>query len=107
MDCFIGIGRYRLDLAHCRSLKDKRQVMRSVVDRIGRSKNACASEAGAQDYIKTGVIVAFRVSPSMAVVKKGLLAARRTVETTGVEVLEAREWFFDVEDLEEFPCQGA
>jgi uncharacterized protein YlxP (DUF503 family) len=40
-------------IPHCRSLKDKRQVRRSIIDKTKRRFNASIAEVASQDVIQT------------------------------------------------------
>jgi uncharacterized protein YlxP (DUF503 family) len=97
---FIGIGRYRLDLAHCRSLKDKRQVVKSLLDRLGKKRSMSASEVGDNDFWKTGVIAVTCVSNRYGAADETLAGARRLIESMGVEVLESDHWVLSPDDLQ-------
>lgn len=96
---FVGIGRYRLDLASCSSLKDKRHFMRSIIDRLGNSRIIAAAEIGERDAWKSGGVAVACVSSSRSKIDEALEGARRTIEGSGVEVLSAESWVLDPEDL--------
>jgi uncharacterized protein YlxP (DUF503 family) len=98
---FVGIGRYQLDMSACSSLKDKRRILKSVVDRLGNSKVTGVSEVGANDYWKSGTLALTCVSVSRDVVEHTLDKARRTVESCGVEVIESERWILRPDDLED------
>jgi uncharacterized protein YlxP (DUF503 family) len=52
----VGVCRLTLRLAASRSLKDKRQVIRSVTDRLRRQFNAAIAEVEEQDAWQTAVL---------------------------------------------------
>lgn len=99
MKFFVGIGGYRLDLAHCRSLKDKRQVLKSILDRLGNRRWVGASEVGQNDVWKSGAIAVVCVSQTYGAAEESLSSARRMIESSGVDVLEQQIKVFNPEDL--------
>ena len=108
MSFFIGIGEYRLDMVSCASLKDKRRILKSITDRLGRSGILGISEVGASDYWKSGVLAVACVSSSRDVVMKALDNTRRTVEGYDVFVVSCEQKVLKWDDLEELlSCQDA
>lgn len=101
MKFFVGIGRYRLDLRNCMSLKDKRRVIRSLVDRLGRGNLACASEIGPGEYPKSGDLAYVCVSSSYEVVDRMLSKSVEMLEGTGVDIMEMQHWILRPEDIME------
>ncbi len=99
MKFFVGIGFYQLDLAQCRSLKDKRQIVKSLVDRIGKVRGCGAAEVGEQDMWKNGSVAVTCTSTSYGKVMGILDNARRTIESCGVEILNEAQWIVNPEDL--------
>lgn len=99
MKFYVGIARFALDLSACSSLKDKRRIMRSVVDRLGNSRVTGVAEI-ADDRWKSGAIALVTVSTSMEIVTGSFERARKTVEGCGVEVVSAERWVLKPEDLE-------
>jgi uncharacterized protein len=100
MKFFIGIGRFKLDLAHCRSLKDKRQILKSILDRLGRNRSMSACEIGENDYWKSGLIGVASLSGTYGGAETALTGARRLIESSGVEVIDEERWVFSPEDLQ-------
>jgi len=101
MKFFVGIGRYRLDLRNCMSLKDKRTVIKSLVDRLGRGNLACASEIGPGEYPKSGELAYVCVSSSQKVADQILLKSVEMIEGTGVDIMEIQHWILNPEDIME------
>lgn len=99
MKFFIGISRYRLNLKECMSLKDKRKIMKSLVDRLGNVKQACAIEVGAGDQWKSGVIAFACISSSRQIVERSLYGSRELLDASGVEVVEEEQWLVKPEDI--------
>jgi len=96
---FVGIARFRLDFAACSSLKDKRRYMRSILDRLGNSRLVGVAEVGDREFWKSGVIGFVCVSSSRGLVLKAIDGARRTIEFSGVEVIDSETWVLKPEDL--------
>ncbi len=103
MKFFVGIGRYQLDMVSCSSLKDKRRFVKSITDRLGNSKLIGVCEVGAGEFWKSGTLALACVSSSREVVSGTLEKARRTIESSGVEVIRVDRWVIKPEDLEEQP----
>ncbi|MBU4194292.1 MAG: DUF503 domain-containing protein [Actinobacteria bacterium] len=101
MKFFVGIGRYRLDLKDCMSLKDKRRLIKSMVDRLGRGNLACASEIGAGEYPKSGELAYVCVSSSHEMVERSLSKSVEMLEVTGIDVIEIEHWILSPEDIME------
>ena len=99
MSFFVGIASFRLDLAICSSLKDKRHFIRSITDRLGRSRLQCAAEVGDEDFWKSGEIGLACVSSSRKVVVEAIASARRIIEGSGVEVVDVEQWIIKPEDI--------
>jgi uncharacterized protein YlxP (DUF503 family) len=99
LNFFVGIASFRIDLVTCSSLKEKRHFVRSIVDRIGNSKIVAVAEVGDKDFWKSGVIGIACVSSSREVIMKAIEGARRTIESSGVDVVDAEQWVLKPEDL--------
>lgn len=67
-----GTLRARLLLRQSRSLKDKRQVVRSILDRIRNSYNVAAAEVDSLDDAKAIALGFAAVGPEAAGVKRVL-----------------------------------
>lgn len=99
MKFFVGITRLRLDCSMCTSLKDKRRILKSVLDRLGNSRMMGAAEVGDLDLWKSSVIGVTCLSSSSGLVARSLDGARRMIEGTGVEVVDEERWILKPEDL--------
>lgn len=99
MKFYVGIARFALDLSSCSSLKDKRRIMRSIVDRLGNSRVTGVAEV-ADDHWKSGTIALVSVSASTDVVTGSLDRARKIIEGCGAEVVRSERWVLKPEDLE-------
>lgn len=83
----VGVLRIDLRLEGCRSLKDKRRILRSLVDRSRRLSGASISEVGDQNLWGNAEIGAAVVSPSQAVAESGLARVRQIFEESGEAVV--------------------
>ncbi len=77
---FIGLGRYELFLSASGSLKDKRQVLRSVVDVVNKRFSASIAEVDHQDLWQRSVLGVSVVSGSMDHCQRVLDQVERTIE---------------------------
>lgn len=100
MKFFVGVASYRLDLSHARSLKDKRQVVKSLVDRLGKSRSLAAAEVGYNDLPKSSLIAVTCVSSSYNVAKRSVEAALEMIEREA-EVVDRMVWVLSTDDLED------
>ncbi len=101
MSFFIGIGEYRIDMVSCASLKDKRRILKSITDRLGRSGIVGIAEVGASAYWKSSVLGVACVSSSRDMVAKALEGARRAVEGYDVSVVSCEHKVLAWDDLED------
>lgn len=101
MKFFVGVGGYRLDMAYCRSLKEKRQALKSILDRLGNRRGTGASEVGDNDVWKSALIAVVCVARSYGAVEKSLSSARGIIESSGVDVLDQQLIVFSPEDLQD------
>lgn len=86
----VGTCRLRLHLPESGSLKDKRQVLRSVEDRLRRRYRVAVAEIGEQASWQNAVIGVACVSESPAVCRRLLDDLVRWAEEAGpFEVVEA------------------
>ena len=69
---FVGSLRARLLVRESRSLKDKRQVLRSIKDRLRNGFNVAVAEVDAQDHRQLIVLGLATVGPERAQVRTTL-----------------------------------
>ncbi|MGD2067207.1 MAG: DUF503 domain-containing protein [Gemmatimonadota bacterium] len=62
----IAVGSWQLSLPGCRSLKDKRMVIRSLKDRIRKRYNVSVAETGQQDVWTRGELTVALVAGDRA-----------------------------------------
>jgi uncharacterized protein YlxP (DUF503 family) len=75
----VGSLRVRLLVRESRSLKDKRQVVRGILDRLRNDFNVAASEVGALDHRQLVVLGFATVAGEAAQVAKTLEAVLRAL----------------------------
>jgi uncharacterized protein YlxP (DUF503 family) len=78
----IGVITLELKLEHSRSLKDKRQVVKSLKDKLRRRHNVSVAEIDYQDLWQRALIAAVTVSGSRMVAEQTL----RTVEDDAASI---------------------
>jgi hypothetical protein len=93
------MARLRLDCSMCTSLKDKRRILKSILDRLGNSRLMGVAEVGDRDFWKSSVIGVVAVSSSNEMVAKALDGAERMIEASGVEIIGRQRWTIRPEDL--------
>ena len=78
----VGIVRFELHIPAARSLKDKRQVVRGLKDRIRERVHAAVSEVEHQDLWQRTAIGVAVVSPDGGHARELLQSVRKLVEQT-------------------------
>ena len=107
MRFFLGLGRYTLDLRHCRSIKDKRRIVKSIIDRVGNNKSMVIREVGDPDHWKSSKLAIICLSDSEHSAKRALARARGVMEAVGIDVTEEVHYIFSDSDVtESIVCQG-
>lgn len=90
MEYCVGTLTLWIRIAHSRSLKDKRQVLRSLKDRLKRRHNISLAEVSGQNSWQDAVVVVAAVSGSAAGVDRVLVAAREeSVRILGRDLSDA------------------
>ena len=88
----VGIARIELHIPAARSLKDKRQVVRSLKEKIRARTQAAVAEVEHQELWQRAALGVAVVSGEGAQVHEQLQAIRRLAESTpGAEVLDWQE----------------
>jgi uncharacterized protein YlxP (DUF503 family) len=80
MECHVGTLCLRIHVGSARSLKDKRQVIRSLKDRLKARHNISLAEVSGQDSRHDCVVVA-------ATVANSLTGARMTLDAVHEEAI--------------------
>jgi uncharacterized protein len=81
----VGVCRLTLRLAESHSLKEKRQVVRSVVERLRRQYNAAVAEVESQDSWQTAVVGIAVVSSGSAHAEQQLARVVQWVESARLD----------------------
>lgn len=107
MKFFMGLGMYRLDLRDCRSIKDKRRIVKSIIDRVGNGRTTAIREVGDPDYWKSSKLAVVCISDSEKSAREYLARTRGLMEAVVVDVMEAGQYVFSADDVvESILCQG-
>jgi len=67
---FVGVSRIELHIDGAQSLKDKRRIIKSLADKIGRRFNVSVSEVDHQDLWQRGTLAVAHVAPNRSEVEK-------------------------------------
>lgn len=87
---FIGALRIELYMPQCRTLKEKRQVVKSIIDRTRNRFNVAVAEVDKQDLWQVCSLGICCVSNSESAVREVLDKVDRSVRASGkAEVLES------------------
>ncbi|MDE0262387.1 MAG: DUF503 domain-containing protein [Bryobacterales bacterium] len=91
MECHVGTLCLRIHVGSAHSLKDKRQVIRSLKDRLKARHNIALAEIGGQDSRQDSVVVAVTVANSETGARMALDSAHEeAVSALGRDLEEAR-----------------
>ncbi|MCZ6710500.1 MAG: DUF503 domain-containing protein [Gammaproteobacteria bacterium] len=90
----VALMRIDFHLSGCRSLKDKRQRLRGIRDRFGRTPNVAVCESGYPDSLQRAQWSFVAASGSADVVEQTLGEIERNLQlSVDAEVVEVwREW---------------
>jgi len=88
----VAVSRLTLRLHDNRSLKGKRQVVRSLIDRLRHRFEASVAEVGDQDRLKSALI-------GIAVVSEGARHAAEMMDSV-IEYAESQMFEADIIDIE-------
>lgn len=90
----VGVLTMELRIEHARSLKDKRQVVKSLKERLRNRHNISIAEIDYQDVWQSALIAAVTVSSSRGLAEQILNAVERdTVSEVGGMLISAGiEW---------------
>ncbi|MDD5447874.1 MAG: DUF503 domain-containing protein [Actinomycetota bacterium] len=100
MKFFIGVAIYYLDLKNCFSLKDKRKVVKSLIDKIGKNNHMSIAEVGNNDYWKSAMVGVTCVSSSEKGADDLITRASRIIESAGIEIISEERNVVSPWDLE-------
>lgn len=92
---FVGALRIELHMPQCRTLKEKRQVVKSIIDRTRNRFNVAVAEVDKQDLWQSCSLGITCVSNSEYAVRETLNHVDRSVRALGkAEVLESPIFVF-------------
>lgn len=90
MEYFVGTLTLRIRIEHSRSLKDKRQVLRSLKDRLSTRYNLGIAEVGGQDSWQDATVVMAAVAATDGGVRRILDRAHEdAVRALGRDLIDA------------------
>ena len=98
---FIGVGRFELFFPASHSLKDKRQVMRSVTGVVRKKFNVSIAEVEFQDLWQRTAFGVGCVSESAGQCQKVLQEVERVISRTAADQGEIIDRSIDVVSLED------
>lgn len=94
MECHLGTLCLRIHVANARSLKDKRQVIRSLKDRLKARHNIALAEVSGQDSRQDCIVVATTVANSRTGARMTLDSVHEeAISTLGRDLTDAQ---FDI-----------
>jgi uncharacterized protein len=99
---FIGLGRYELFIPASESLKDKRQVLRAVVQAVRNKFNVSIAEVDYQDLWQRSTIGVSCVSESIGHCRKVLQEVEKTIARSSLargEIVGREVEVISMEDL--------
>lgn len=100
---YIGIAYYKLHLPGCRSLKEKRKTIKSMIERIRRRLNAAISETDHHDVWGTAGIGVAVVGTSRTQTEKSLELVMIEIEKySDIDIVEMKSSIISKESIEEW-----
>lgn len=91
MPAIVGLLRVELFISDAASLKDRRQVVRSVIDRLAHRHNVAVADLGPDGACRNARLAIVTVANEQAHVHRVLDAALRLIEAEPRAVCEATE----------------
>lgn len=99
---FIGMARFEIFVPHSGSLKQKRQVLRPVIDRVRHKLNISIAEVDYQNLWQRAALGVTCVSASVDQCNKLLADAERVIGRAaleGAEIVDRTQRVISMEDL--------
>ncbi|HEX2236681.1 MAG TPA: DUF503 domain-containing protein [Actinomycetota bacterium] len=99
---FIGIGTFEIFIPASTSLKDKRQVLRPIVDTVRKRFNVSIAEVGYQELWQRAAFGVTCVAGEMAHCRKVLQEVEKAIgrsASDGAEIVDRSVDVFALEDL--------
>lgn len=98
---FIGIGRFELFIPASTSLKDKRQVLRSVTQSIQKRFNVAVAEVDYQDKWQRAAVGVSCVAESIGHCRKVLQEVEKAIARAAIDGAEINDRYIDVVSLDD------
>ena len=98
---FIGVGRYELFIPSSASLKDKRQVLRSVTQTVQKRFNVAIAEVDFQDKWQRAALGVSCVAESIGHCQKVLQEVERAIDRAAVDSAEITDRTIEFVSLED------
>lgn len=98
---FIGVGRFELFIPTSTSLKDKRQVLRSVTQSVQKRFNVAVAEVDYQDKWQRAAIGVSCVAESIGHCRKVLQEVEKAIGRSAIDGAEINDRYIDVVALED------
>lgn len=99
---FIGVGRYELFIPASASLKDKRQVLRSVTQTVQKRFNVAIAEVEFQDKWQRAALGVSCVAESIGHCRKVLAEVEKAIDRAaidGAEITDRTIEFVSLDDI--------
>ncbi|MDQ3985842.1 MAG: DUF503 domain-containing protein [Actinomycetota bacterium] len=99
---FVGVARFELFIPESRSLKDKRQIVRSVSMSIARKFNVAIAEVDHQNLWQRTAFGVSCVAESTGQCKKVLMEVEKSISRSiigAAEIIDRSQNVFAMEDL--------
>lgn len=98
---FVGLARFDLFIPHSSSLKDKRQVLRPVVERLRKKLNVSVAEIDHQNLWQRAAVGVSCVSGSIDQCRKVIQEAEKVVGRVALEGAEVVDRTIEVVAMED------
>ena len=98
---FIGVGRFELFIPASGSLKDKRQVVRSITGTVARKFNVSIAEVDFQDLWQRTALGVSCVAESMSHVRKVMQEVEKAIGRSAIDGAEIIDRTIEVVALED------
>lgn len=99
---FVGVGRYELHLPASRSLKDKRQILRSISSQVSNKFNVSIAEVDFQDLWQRSAFGVSCVAESTSQCRRVLLEVEKAMSRAalgGAEIISREVEVVAMDDL--------
>lgn len=90
---YLGMITLDLRLEGCTSLKDKRRIVKGMIDRVRSRIDVCVAEVGYQDVHARSIVCAASLSRDRGRVERALDQVRRIAD--GREGVELLDWWIE------------